>query len=79
MMHSGSPADIMFWMIHPVIERLLAAKRLTTVTDMGGVKFNKWDVDAVDATSDSWLSYSSYNLAEGQNAFYPQAYTCPVS
>jgi hypothetical protein len=36
MLEAASPADIVFWLIHPGVERLLAAKRLTTVTHMGG-------------------------------------------
>jgi hypothetical protein len=35
MIESSSSADIMFWMIHPAIERLLAAKRLPKITKMG--------------------------------------------
>ncbi len=43
MLHSGSPADVLFWMAHPIIERLLAAKRVSGVETMGGVRFVKWD------------------------------------
>ena len=31
MIESASTADVLFWMIHPAIERLLAAKRLPEV------------------------------------------------
>jgi len=74
MLHSGSPADIMFWMIHPVIERMLAAKRITTVKKMGDVEFSKWE--NVDSDSNNWLSYSFYNLEAGDNVYHPEAYTC---
>jgi len=74
MLHSGSPADIMFWMIHPVIERMLAAKRVSTVNTMGGVEFVKWE--NVYATSDNWYSYSYYTLEAGANVFHPEAYVC---
>jgi hypothetical protein len=75
MLHSASPADILFWMIHPVIERLLAAKRLSTVTTLGGASFTKWS-DSELADKDTWLSYSYYNLEKGANLYHPEAYTC---
>lgn len=74
MIESASTADITFWLIHPVIERLLAAKRLTTVTKMGDTEFSKWNV--VDGSNETWLAYSYYNLEEGQNLYHPDAYTC---
>jgi len=74
MIESASTADISFWMIHPVIERLLAAKRLPTVTKMGSKEFNKWAV--VDGSAETWLEYSFYNLEAGANSYHPEAYTC---
>jgi hypothetical protein len=72
MLESASPADILFWMIHPVVERLLAAKRLPSVTEMAGTEFYKWETD----TEKTWLEMSAYNLAAGQNLYHPEAYTC---
>ena len=61
MLEAASPADILFWMIHPAIERLLSAKRLSTVSLMGNIKtIPKWDV-----TSEVWMSFSYYSQAEG--------------
>lgn len=74
MIESASTADIIFWLVHPVIERLLAAKRIPTVTDMAGVDFYKWPV--VDGSNETWLTYSYYDLEEGANAYHPEAYTC---
>ena len=42
MIESSSPADPLFWMVHPVLERLLSAKRLPGVTTMGSKEFYKW-------------------------------------
>jgi len=75
MLHSGSPADIMFWIIHPVIERLLAAKRVDTTSKMGTTPYVKWS-KTVDEDSSNWLSYSYYNLAAGANKYHPEEYTC---
>jgi hypothetical protein len=75
MLHSGSPADIMFWIIHPVIERMLAAKRVRGVDTMGTTKFVKWGPE-MDTVKDNWLSYSYYNLEKGANKFHPEAYEC---
>jgi len=74
MIESASTADIVFWMIHPVIERLLVAKRLPTVTKMGSQEFNKWSV--VDGSAETWLEYSYYNLEAGANSYHPEAYKC---
>lgn len=58
-LESASPLDIVFWMIHPVLDRLATAKRLATAgakipfgTAMGNV--------AGFATED-WLEYSYYS------------------
>ena len=72
MIESASTADIFFWMIHPVVERLLAAKRLTDFNVMGDWEFQKLE----PFTKDDWLQYSVYNLEEGANAWHPEAYTC---
>ena len=31
MIESSSPADIVFWLVHPALDRMLAAKRLPNV------------------------------------------------
>ena len=71
MLEAASPADIMFWMIHPAIERMLAAKRLKGVRYFGNMPMTKWD-----ETEEQWLEYSYYTQAAGENPTYPQAYTC---
>lgn len=42
MIESASTADPMFWIIHPVIERLVSAKRLDGVNTMGSLEYSKW-------------------------------------
>jgi len=74
MVESASTADVLFWMIHPVIERLLAAKRLRGVNNMAGNLFSKWEV--VDGSAETFYEYSFYSLVAGQNTYYPEAYTC---
>ena len=74
MIESASTADIMFWLIHPCIERMVSAKRLPGVTSMGGTDFSKWD--DVAGNNQTFLEYSYYTLLEGENAYYPDAYTC---
>lgn len=74
MLEAASPADITFWVIHPTIERLLAAKRNTEVTDFGGMSFTEWSPR--DGNSEEWYSYSYYTLEENENSFWPEAYTC---
>jgi len=61
-LESASPLDIVFWMIHPVLDRLATAKRLATAgakipfgTGMGNV--------AGFATED-WTEYSYYSTDE---------------
>ena len=71
MLEAASPADIMFWMIHPAIERMLAAKRLPTVKKFADLPLSKWGPD-----EEKWLAYSYYTQAAGENPTYPQAYTC---
>jgi Common central domain of tyrosinase len=72
MLESASPADILFWVIHPTIERLLQAKRLYTVSQIGNTSFTKWS----KPQQETWLQYSFYDLKEGENAFHPGNYTC---
>lgn len=74
MIESASTADILFWVIHPTIERLLAAKRLAAVKNFGSREFMKWN-DYTGAT-ESWLEYSYYTFDAGKNPFYPDAYVC---
>jgi hypothetical protein len=75
MLEAASPADVVFWMIHTVIERLLQAKRLDAVTNMGGTEFYKW-TGPMGREKTSWNTASYYNLKEGQNKWYHKAYTC---
>ena len=63
MIESASTADPLFWMIHPAIERLLAAKRLSGVTKLGDKTFSKWSDG--NGASQSWLEYSYYSFEEG--------------
>jgi hypothetical protein len=73
MIESASTADIFFWMIHPVIERLLSAKRLPGVTTMSKYSVYKWPQDP---SEEDWLSYSYYNLERGELKTHADAYTC---
>lgn len=75
MVESASTADPIFWFIHPVIERLLQAKRLPGVTDMGGFEFSKWDT--VDGSDQEFYEYSYYSFEEGAMSWYNGSYTCP--
>jgi hypothetical protein len=72
MLESASPADILFWIIHPAIERLLAAKRIPNLTKFGKNHFNKWE----DPNTEQWLQYSFYTQMEGENKHYDGAYVC---
>ena len=74
---TSSPIDILFWMIHPAIERLLAAKRIDGVINMGSSLFEKWPV--VDGSAEEWLTYSYYSFEAGQIPSYPKGYICTVS
>ena len=62
-LESASPTDIVFWMIHPVLDRLLAAKRLAALTDVRMGSYGK----VVPFEDESWLSFSSYST---------KTYTC---
>jgi hypothetical protein len=74
MVESASTADIMFWLIHPAIERLLSGKRLGSVKTMGTQALHKWP----DAPGDTqvWLDYSYYTFEEGKNPYYTRGYKC---
>ena len=75
MIEAASPADIIFWVLHPTIERLLAAKRVNDNSyTFGGTPFKRFSV--TDGSNETWYSYSYYSLEEGDNAAYPDAYTC---
>jgi len=54
------PVDPLFWMIHPVLDRMLVAKRLSSVTDIsyGGYGNIKPFVD------EEWLDYSFYTTED---------------
>lgn len=69
MIESASPADIMFWVIHPTLERLLSAKRLGA--NFADQSINKWTT-----AEETWYSFSYFSLAENENAYWPDAYTC---
>ena len=64
MLESSSPADILFWVIHLGVDRMLAAKRLPGVTSMGGSEIVKWA--PVDGSNETWLDWSYYHLDEGE-------------
>lgn len=74
MLESSSPADILFWVIHLGVDRMLAAKRLPGVSVMGDTDFVKWGV--VDGSNESWLDWSYYTFNEGENAAFPEGYHC---
>lgn len=60
MLESASPGDPLFWMIHPVLDRMLTAKRLSAVSE---IKFGNYGrITAFD--NDDWLEYSYYNTDE---------------
>jgi len=67
MLEAASPADILFWVIHPTIERILSAKRLGA--GFAGNEITRW-------TEEEWYAYSYYSLEENENAYWPEAYTC---
>lgn len=75
MIESASTADIMFWLIHPAIERLLAAKRLENVNKMGVNEFYKWPQKS--GNNETWLEFSYYTFALGANpGFKNESYRC---
>ena len=74
MLESSSPIDILFWVIHPTLERLLAAKRVEGNVNYGGVPVYKWPTP--DGSKETWYSFSYFSLEENENAYWPEAYTC---
>lgn len=74
MIESASTADILFWMIHPAIERLVQAKRLDGVSTMGSAEFSKWS--PADGSEETWLEYSYYSFDKETMYWHPDAYTC---
>lgn len=74
MLESSSPIDILFWVIHPTIERLLAAKRVDAYVDYGGTPIYRWPT--IDGSQETWYSFSYFSLEENENAYWPEAYTC---
>lgn len=74
MVESASTADPLFWYIHPVIERLLQAKRLQGVNMMGAKEFSKWD--DVSGNDQTFKEYSFYSFEAGVMPFHEEEYTC---
>ena len=74
MLESSSPIDILFWVIHPTLERLLAAKRVDAYVDFGGTQIYRWPT--VDGSEETWYSFSYFSLEENENAYWPEKYTC---
>lgn len=71
---SASPADILFWMVHTSIERVLAAKRLPGVTKLGSERIKKWKV--VDGSAEEWKQWSMYDFQDGFAEWHDGAYEC---
>jgi len=74
MIEAASPIDIPFWVIHPTLERILAAKRLSSVSSMASAPFSKWP--SVDGSGETWLDYSDYSYGVNVSKTNPQGYTC---
>jgi hypothetical protein len=74
MIESASPIDIAFWVIHPTLERLLAAKRLTTISTIASNPFVKWP--SIDGSGEDWLEYSDYSYGVNVSKTNPLGYTC---
>jgi hypothetical protein len=75
MIESSSPADPLFWLIHPIIEKLLAAKRLNNYIKYGDQQFSKWET--ADGSGEDWFEYSMYTFSEGAVSWHPGEYVCP--
>lgn len=67
-LESASPMDIVFWMIHPVLDRLVTAKRLASQPNSPIAMGTYGKI--VPFQDESWLTYSAYST---------QSYTCSVS
>jgi hypothetical protein len=74
MIESASPADPLFWVIHPVIEKLLQAKRLETDVKFGDLLIPHFDVP--DGSEEEWYEWSMYNFEAGRIAWHPAEYNC---
>ena len=74
MIEAASPSDIVFWVIHPTIERLLAAKRLTTISSIASTPFSKWP--SIDGSGEDWMEYSDYSYGVNVSKTNPLGYTC---
>lgn len=74
MLESSSPIDILFWVIHPTIERLLSAKRVNAYVDYGGSQIYRWATQ--DGSEETWYSFSYFSLEENENKYWAEAYTC---
>ena len=74
MLESSSPIDILFWVIHPTIERLLSAKRVDAYVDYGETPIFKWPT--IDGSQETWYSFSYFSLEENENKYWPEEYTC---
>ena len=55
-LESASPLDVIFWMIHPVLDRMTTAKRLSASAD---IEFGSFGT-LKPFQDDSWLEYSYY-------------------
>ena len=83
MLESASPADPLFWVIHPTIERVLQLK-LQDYSDvppeyqqgkLGNTKFQSFDKSKESVWE--WLDYSKYTFGIGENTVFPsEAYKC---
>jgi hypothetical protein len=74
MLESSSPIDILFWVIHPTIERLLSAKRVNAYVDYGGSQIYRWATQ--DGSEETWYSFSYFSLEENENKYWTESYTC---
>lgn len=67
---SASPADPVFWMIHPILDRMITLKRLTEMNE--GVSFGTMGT-IFPFEDTSWLDYSYYSTndytCEGHGMF----------
>jgi hypothetical protein len=75
MIESSSPVDIIFWLIHPSIDRMLSAKRLPADHLMGDMPFVKW-ASGHDGSNEAWLEFSPYTFGANENGYYTDPYTC---
>lgn len=65
-LESASPLDIVFWMIHPVLDRLATAKRLATAGAV--IPFGSGMGYVSPFSSEEWVEYSYYSTDD---------YKCP--